>query len=430
MAGAQGTPHPGQTIPEQALRHPLLDQQQRIAGHIERAVGGENMEANLQAAREARNVTARDVYQDAENFETLQRTMGQPGIGQRLIGILRDYRNTASGLANSEWRAKIDNAIDEFFQPIHQPGAHPLSRTSAVRNYDAPVETINEFQNARSRLNGMISDERASPQEGGRMSYVGRLLNDMKRELNEEAAGHNPEFRRADRIWGEGQTEEEIMKSAEKMSLNLGGSSRAELDHFGRLNEDGREMFRVGFAEALKNNILNKPEGSASITGLSTRPGVRRIIHTIMDCPNPNGRGIDTSRADELLSALDRERDLFTSTTRTLSGSRTAPMERDLKAFTEASHGAVALATGAPHRALGHIRHMLGYTVSSRAAAARNALMMTTSPGDAIQAAYALRRAEQNALARQQMIEQGAGLGALGAQNVLRSSLPYQPRQD
>jgi hypothetical protein len=147
------------------------------------------------------------------------------------------------------------------------------------------------------------------------------------------------------------------------------------------------------------------------------RPAVRDIVREIMG-----------ARAKPLLENIDRERDLFLSSANALSGPRTAPMESDLKRYMEIAHGATSAMTGAPHEAINHFRRVLGYAWGSKAAAAKNALMMTTNPAEAIRNAYKIREAPLKAAADKASIEEAAKYGALGTQNALRSTLPFQPR--
>jgi hypothetical protein len=328
--------------------------------------------------------------------------------------VLRKGRQTARedfGSNTDSWN-RFHNAIDQFFETTPVPeGTSSLGRLESRPDYSRPVRDINSFQEARQKLNLLISRERRS-QDGDK--YLVKRLTEFKNELNQAAWDFSPKLKEADSKWAEGVSSLEILEEAQHAALNLGTKASEQLAYFKELGKEQKKLFQIGFAKAIKDKILNAPEGSKQVIAISESPGKKKVIFDILG----------KAQAEKLFDTLDRERALFVSGAHALSGSRTAPMMENLKAYNDLAHGAAAIMTGAPHSAIERGRNLLGYALRSRSAAQRNAFNMSSEPGQAIYNAYEARNAFQKAMVQKQMLDEAARVGALVGQGEIRSMLP------
>jgi len=313
--------------------------------------------------------------------------------------------------SDTESFKKFHGVVDQFFEKERAGGGNPLAPGSARPNYNAPITEVKDFQKARGMLNNAISTERNSQ---NRDNHLIKLLSEFRDNLNAEVHPKNPNLEMADKLWHQGASATEILKEAEGAALGLGTKATEQLDYFKKLAPAQKEIFKIGFTNAIKNNILNKEEGSKTIVALSAKQGARQIFEDILG----------KTKSKDLLAFLDRERNLFLSGAKALSGSRTTPLAEDLRKYEELAHGASAAATGAIHSAIAHGRNLLGLLVRSQGAAGRNAFNMDSAPGAAARNAFAVHRATQNALDQKRMIDALAQRAALVGQGEIRSILP------
>jgi hypothetical protein len=231
-----------------------------------------------------------------------------------------------------------------------------------------------------------------------------------------------PNFRSTLSSYRTSMAGQEALEAGANMTTKLGAPVREALSEFDSMAPAQQELFRMGFARKLMDQIGNKVQGAGVASQFSSR-GTQDMIRRIFA----------PADASELIRNLNRE----SITTRTFqgiaAGSRTAPMSADMANLLATGRAAADVATGRWGRVLenasNRLTNMIGQT---RGEAILNALT-ETRPSDKLRMLNDMARISTRRQAERQLVETlrpytAPGLSAGVAAGAAGSALASRPK--
>lgn len=298
-----------QSIAGKALVNRQIEQGGRVSEHIDRAVGGVNIDDEISRLDDVVGGQAKAAYDAA-------RAQAKPFD---LRDVISKWRGDAKG--NDTVSKQLNEAIDTFFDPgvveqVSQQTGKPMEQLRYTKLLE-PTSDMDQFMRSRRGLDQMID---ASKAVGGKPTTLTRALAGLRRDLNNAARQGNDAWLKADTQFSEGKAGQAAIELGENVALRAGGKQRAAMAKFDKLSEEQKELARLGLARQLMDRVANKREGHDVTQELSTE-GTKRVIAKIF--PGKRGQRLIRDMERESITS-DTLRDVF-------SGSRTAPLMEDMK---------------------------------------------------------------------------------------------------
>lgn len=203
-------------------------------------------------------------------------------IGQR-SGVVRDA---------------LLRAREEFYRELSIPGQPPARQV---------VDSLQQAMDARGVLNDMIGE---ATRAGN--NQIARALTQMHREVTAALRHTNPEWWRANQIWGDARSGQQAMRLGEEFATRAGPALRRSLTAFDRMPPAMQERFRVAHMQRLHDALANATD-SVDLARLFRNQAVRDAVRHV--------HGDDV--ANRLIRRI-RDETIATSTNRMGGNSRTA----------------------------------------------------------------------------------------------------------
>lgn len=347
------------------------DQAGRMIGHVDRAVGGRAYEDEVTRLTDMVEKQARQTYERAHaNAKPFD-----------LTPSLERWRQKATEMA-PDISKKVNAAIDQFYRPglnvraMDEGLAGSLRDRAFVRRTAdpyggfqrrtiAPIQDTRAFMEARFALDDQIS----SAARAGNNRLAARL-GEMRRELNDIVRTANPELLAADRLYAEGRGSQDILEMGAAMTARLGDRSRTALATFDKMTPQQQDLFRLGFARALKDRIANSRSGSVAVANQLRTPATEETIRHLF----PGKQG------DRLVESIRREAVTSETMTDILRGSRTAPLMADMQRLGDDAQIVGDLLHGNVMGVAGKMASRVGHHIGARQAGAISRQVTETSP--------------------------------------------------
>jgi hypothetical protein len=297
-----------QSTAAKALINRQLEQGGRVSEHLDRAAGGVNIEDEISKLNDVVGEQAKKAYGAA-------RSNAQPFD---LKEVISKWRGDAKG--NDAVSKQLNEAIDTFFDPgmVEQVSAKtgkPMEQLRYTKLLE-PTSDMDQFMRSRRGLDQMIDASKSM----GKPTTLTRALTGMRRDLNNAARKGNDAWLKADTQFSEGKAGQAAIEMGEKLATRAGGQQRSAMEKFGKMSEEQKELFRLGFVRNLMDRVANKREGHDVTQELST-DGVKRVIAKVF----PGKRG------QRLIRDINQEGVTSDTLREVFSGSRTAPLMEDMK---------------------------------------------------------------------------------------------------
>jgi hypothetical protein len=298
-----------QSTAAKALINRQMEQGGRMSEHLDRAVGGVSIDDEIARLDDIVGKQASKAYGEA-------RAQTKPFD---LRPAISKWRADAKG--NDEVSQTLNRALDTFFDPglVEQVSAKtgkPLEQLRYTKLLQ-PTGDMDQFMRSRRGLDQMID---ASKGIGGKPTTLTRALSSMRTDLNNAARKGNDAWLKADLQFSEGKAGQAALEMGEKLALRSGGKQRQIMEKFGKLSNEQKDLFRLGFVRQLQDRVANKREGHDVTQDLST-DGVKRLIVKIF--PGKPGQ--------RLIRDIEREGVTSDTLREVFGGSRTAPLMEDMK---------------------------------------------------------------------------------------------------
>lgn len=297
-----------QSIAGKALVNRQLEQGGRVSEHIDRAVGGVNIEDEIARLDDIVGEQAKTAYDAA-------RAQAKPF---NLSDVVRKWRGDAKG--NDTVSKQLNEAIDTFFDPgLVEQVSMKTGKTMKQLRYTKllePTSDMDQFMRSRRGLDQMID---ASKAVGGKPTTLTLVLAGLRRDLNNAARKDNDAWLKADAQFSEGKAGQAAIELGETIALRAGGKQRAAMAKFSKLSEEQKELARLGLARQIMDRVTNKRESHDVTQELST-DSVNRVLGKVF--PDKSGQRLIRDMEREGITT-DTLRDVF-------GGSQTAPRLQDL----------------------------------------------------------------------------------------------------
>lgn len=301
-----------QSIAGKALVNRQQEQGGRMGEHLDRAVGGVNIEDEIARLDDIVGAQAKTAY-DAARAST------KPFD---LRGVVSKWRADAKG--NDPVSKQINEALDSFFDPgmVEQVSAKTGKTMDQLRHTKLmqPTADMEQFMRSRRGLDQMID----ASKQNGKPTTLTRALSGLRRDLNDAARKDNDAWLKADLQFSEGKGGQAAIELGEKLATRSGGKQRAVLARFDKLNKEQKELFRLGFVRQLQGRVLDKGEGH-DVTAQMSNEGMNRLIMRVFP-PKVGQRLIRDIKREGITT--DTLREVF-------GGSQTAPRLQDVGSLQE-----------------------------------------------------------------------------------------------
>jgi len=310
-----------------------------------------------------------------------------------------------------------DLAIDELGDLI----ADPLFRRATVQaQRQARVEAIRRNQDARraGRPEEPVPEVRADNEV-----YSPQMLDLIQRQLRIASEGHAanpnnarharnlrevfldriedhyPTFRDIRRNYATGMGEfgeEGALEAGAALTAKLGAPTREALRGFNDYTPAQQELFRLGFAQSLREKAANPQIGGAVANQFNT-DAVRQIVERLY----PRSDRRLHAQGQRLLRDLRREATTTKTKNDVMVGARTAELGSDMGRMMEGAQTAADVATGRWGRLLENLSTRLSSQIGRRGAREVLDMLTETDPARLLPMLNRLARAAQTTRERQ-----------------------------
>jgi hypothetical protein len=249
---------------------------------------------------------------------------------------------------------------------------------------------------ARQALDQMIESAKG---QNGKATPLSRELSGIRRRLNDRVRAQNTALADADDIYSGARGSQKLLELGRSLPARASERTTRELRNMRGLTPEQRRVIRIGFLQRMTDDIENKRLGNETVAQFNTTAG-KRLIREV----------VGGDEADRLIADLRRE-GISTKTLREMySGSRTAPLQEDMKALQEGGQLAADAMTGNVRGVMTQLAARLRRQIGARQA--REILdMMSETDVPRVMAILDELEAGGAALARRQG---GVGLFGLG----------------
>lgn len=249
------------------------EQPLRMAKHIEEAAKSatpagdfQNLDQARQTAEHLTSTVAKDAYGKVR----------QSRAPIDLTEKLAEYGRQRMGMTGEAGNA-LGKAIQEFRTVHHKESPYGLS-PDEMSDIQATFKghqfqpDVSRFIDARHTLDDMIK---------GAKGHAYQVLNQFRADMNEIARAAHPQLKVADQTFGEGKTIEKIIDKAFESSTKLNHSAEDTVKYFDSLIPEQKNLFRMSFAQKLKEIVESAPEKSAFVGGKFQNKATRDMINHI-----------------------------------------------------------------------------------------------------------------------------------------------------
>jgi hypothetical protein len=344
-----------------------VDQPGRVTGQLRAAAGGDDFEGEFKRLEGVIGKQAKAAYQRAHAGNP------QVDISATLKSINRLARTRAGDI-----RSGMQSA------------------TALFKDKRRAVGTLRKYIDARQALDQMIEGAKGAH---GKATPLSRELSGIRRRLNDAVRSQNKDLAQADDLFSGARGAQQLLERGRQLVTRAGERSTRELRDLARMTPEQRRMIRLGFLQRMADDVENKRLGNETVGQFRT-PAGQRLIREVVG-------GQD---AERLIAILRRE-GISTKTLREwYSGSRTAPLQEDMKALQEGGQLAADAMTGNVRGVMTQLAARLRRQIGARQA--REILdMMSETDAPRVMAILDELEAGGAALARRQG---GVGLFGLG----------------
>lgn len=268
------------------------------------------------------------------------------------------------------------------------------------------LPTLEQLQNSREAIRGMLDKYRATPGSNKLLPIVEPLYRDISRLMRRAS----PEWARANDRWADLHLDRVARELGQNLSLKANPQFREQMREFNRLAPEAQDFVRIEFAQQFLDAINNAGRGK-NLAEFFKTPHIRDLVRTILG---------DEAAVD--MMRMSRDLNIATKSKNMMHGSPTQPrlarqerLNADLNFINEAE---VPTSMGA------FLEKLKKYTIG-RMIDRRNhgiAQVLTTPMRDVPRVAEQIARMRQ----AQEVAARYAGPHSIGA--ALRRSLPESIR--
>lgn len=344
------------------------EQGSRMASHIEKAAEAHAPAGDFQNLDQARTAAENLTSTAATEMYNKARANARPIDLREKLG---EYSLMAKSMGGNV-KENISKAI-RIFKGVHHeesPYGPPDERMRDLRETFKGHEyqtDVNRFMNAREQIDDLIKHA----EKLGHGSSV-RVLNQFRTDMNDIARKKNPALARADQTFSEGKSIEKIVDTAHEASTKLNYKSEDTIKYFDSLTPEQKTLFRMAFANNMKQYVAERPENSAFVAGKFQNKATRKMIEHIFG-PDVGGK---------LNQDISREAATTATLHHAFGGSRTAPMGEAISQFRMGAELPVqtALSWWNPMRVAHKAEDALRYSIANRQANHIGRMLTNTDP--------------------------------------------------
>lgn len=350
----------------------------RAGNIVQRSVAGGDFEATRAAGLQNLQDEARAAY---------RQFYAEPDLATDQLGDLMADPVFRSASLNAQRNARVE----------------AIRRNQAARRAGQPEEPVPDVDPENAVFSPEMLDQiqRQLRIAGGGMSdpNAARHAQNLREVFLDRIEDFYPTFRdiRRNYATGLGQFGEEgALEAGAALTGRLGAPAREALRGFDGYTPAQQELFRLGFARKLMDDIANRQTGAAITNQFSTQ-AVREIVERIY----PRSNAALYAQGQRLLRDLRRE----ATTTRTkndvMAGARSAELGSDMGRMMEGAKTAADVATGRWGTMLENLSTRLSTQIGRRGAREVLDLLTQTDPAQLLPLLNRLARAAQTTAERQ-----------------------------
>ena len=329
------------------------------------------------AARAAEFLEGRQAAQGRELVRFIDDNLGTAMFQSRsdqIRDVLTRQANDAYTSLHARADVPVDASLARFFE---NPRVRRLYRRAAQDAFDETGEALPPFnqvlQATQIPVRALDWMQRRMRRETDAAFRTGDASASAKRRLRERFLDlvdpRVPGFEQVRRAFADGRAAEEALDAGQRFAQRVGVAQRRQLEAFNRMNAAQKELFRLGAAQRLNDDILNASQ-TANIAARFLRPGAQQQIRTVF------GR----DAGDALVQRFRFSQVGSRTRAQFLTGSRTAPLLEDLSEQAGQARIAVDALTGNIPGLAANALERLRRGVSERNADAIIGVLLETNP--------------------------------------------------
>jgi hypothetical protein len=335
----------------------------RMARHIEDAARMAGPKGDFQNLGQAKDAAEHLVSTVADEAYSKIREDRSP---INLEHILAKWTREKNGMGDSDARRSISDAISRL-GTVHHDETPPLNPLTALFQGHKYQSDIDRFLDVRNNINTAITKSKVN----GEPTYTTKVLNSLLNDVNEAARAAHPSLSKIDATYKEGKTIDKIIDTAYSASEKLNHTAGPTIKYFDSLTPEQKDLFRMSFAEKLKDIVASRPENSAFVGGKFQNKATRDMINHIFG--KEQGRILNEKIMNESV------------TTRTLhhtfGGSQTTPWAEAIKQFRLGAEFPVEVLMNPVGHGMRHAAvNLLKYNISNRQASHIGKMIANSDP--------------------------------------------------
>jgi len=346
----------------------------RARGIVGRSVGDADFEETLRGGREALRREAAEAYDefyrepalaidqlsDLADDPTFKRAVRHAMSQARIEAIRHNQRAARTGQGET--------------RPVFPEGTSPA-------NNDVYTPEMLDYIQRQLRImgEGFANDPNRA-----------RHARNLREIFLDRIEQHYPSFRGIRRRYATGQGEfgeEGALEAGRELVPRMGGRTAESLREFDGMTPAQQELFRIGFAQRLMDEVSNPQYGHQTVAKFNS-PAFRDIVTRLF-----SGSREVRQRGERLLRDLQREALTTRTKNEVLSGSRTAELQSDMAGQMETARTAADFATGRVGRILENLANRLASQIGKRAAQEVLDVLTQTDPAEVVPILNRLARA-------------------------------------
>ena len=426
----------------QALMSRQETQPGRVASIIERAVGGGDFEATRTAGLKRLDDEATEAYRQFHK---------EPELATKELGDLMDDPIFRQAVSQAEQQARIETIKrNQTAARTGQPQDPPLYTNKNDPQVRQLRQELNDTKDAlraarRRRQDAATKEEKRAALEETRthedtVTAIEReikelldadpevfsplLLDLIQRQLRIRSQGfandpnaarhagnlrevfldrieqHYPTFREIRRNYATGKGEygeQGALEAGADLTTRLGAKSRDALRGYDQMTPAQQELFRLGFAERLKDMAANRQIGGAVANQFDTT-AVREIVERLY----PKSDARLWKQGQELIEGLRTEALTTRNKNYQLVGARSAELGSDMERLMQGADAAADVITGRWGNLLHNLSARLKTQLGQRGATEAMRILTETDPAELLPLLNRLEEAAASSAARRQ----------------------------
>ncbi len=159
-------------------------------------------------------------------------------------------------------------------------------------------------------------------------------LTQQRQTIGDYLKAKSPDYAKANKIWSSGKGDQDAMESGLRALTKDADFNRTA---YNAMSQSEKKAFRVGLMQGIQNKIGTMAEDRDVVRQLKMIPKNRELIKMAFG---------NQKKFDAFMKKLDDESAMFETFSKSLRGSRTAPLQQAHSAVNDLGQGALSVATG------------------------------------------------------------------------------------